>query len=102
MVDTNPNPKDLSDAELAQAVETAVREFLKNEGEAENALELGADQELWSQFDSLLIMELLVHLEERFGVPLNTGKLNPDDLKTIGRIRDVATRAIRAARPKTE
>jgi acyl carrier protein len=91
------NFKNLTDAELSQAVETTVREFLKTEGGADNALDLGADEELWSQFDSLLVMELLVHLEEKFGVQLNTGKLNPDDLKTIGRIRDVATKTIRAA-----
>ncbi len=91
------NFKDLSDAELSQAVEKTVRAFLKDEGGAQNALELGADDEVWGQFDSLLVMELLVHLQERFGVQLNTGKLNPDDLKTIGRIRDVATTAIRAA-----
>ena len=100
MADVSPDLQALSDAELAQAVETSVREFLKAEGGADNALELPADQELWSQFDSLLIMELLVHLEERFGVQLNTGKLNPDDLKTIGRIRDAATKAIRAAAGK--
>ncbi len=94
------NFKELTDAELSQAVETTVREFLKAEGGADNALELGANEELWSQFDSLLVMELLVHLEERFGVQLNTGKLNPDDLKTIQRIRDVATKAIRAAQAK--
>jgi len=97
MADASPDLKALSDAELAMAVETSVREFLKAEGGADNALELPADHELWSQFDSLLIMELLVHLEERFGVQINTGKLNPDDLKTIGRIRDAATKAIRAA-----
>jgi acyl carrier protein len=97
MVDVTPDPKDLTDEQLAQSIETTVREFLKNEGGADNALELGADQELWTQFDSLLIMELLVHLEERFGVQLNTGTLSPDDLKTVGRIRDVATKAIRSA-----
>jgi acyl carrier protein len=97
MADSSSNFNDLSDADLATAVEQSVREFLKSEGGAENALELPADEELWSQFDSLLIMELLVHLEERFGVQLNTGKLNPDDMKTIGRIRDAATKAIRAA-----
>jgi acyl carrier protein len=89
--------KNLSDEELARAVETAVRAFLKSEGGAENAADIAVDQELWSQFDSLLIMELLVHLEERFGVQLNTGNLNADQLKTIAGIRDVATKAIRAA-----
>jgi acyl carrier protein len=94
----NPaNPKDLSDSELAAAVESSVRQFLKDEGGADNAQELAADAPLWAEFDSLLVMELLVHLEGQFGVQLNTGKLNPDDLKTIGRIRDVATKAIRAA-----
>ena len=97
MADVPSDPKSLTDEQLAQAIETTVRDFLKSEGGADNALELGDDQELWTQFDSLLIMELLVHLEERFGVQLNTGKLSPDDLKTIGRIRDVATKAIRAA-----
>src|SRR5215203_5679750 len=97
MADQPRDPKDLSDAELAQTIETTVRQFLKDEGGADNALELGADQPLWAEFDSLLVMELLVHLEERFGVQLNTGKLNPDDLKSIGRIRDAATKAIRAA-----
>lgn len=91
------DPKTLSDADLASAVEKAVREFLKEEGGAENAFELGDEQPLWAEFDSLLVMELLVHLEGHFGVQLNTGKLNPDDLKTIARIRDVATKAIRSA-----
>ncbi len=89
--------KSLSDAELARAVETEVREFLYTGGGAENAKELDADQELWDQFDSLLIMEMLLHLEDRFGVQLNKGNLTPEDLKTIGRIRDTATKAIRAA-----
>jgi acyl carrier protein len=97
MTDDGSNPMDLSDDDLAKAVEVSVREFLKSEGGADNALELSADEDLWSQFDSLLVMELLVHLEGKFGVQLNTGKLSPDDLKTIGRIRDVATKAIRAA-----
>jgi acyl carrier protein len=97
MPDERIDPKQLSDEQLATAVETTVREFLESDGGAENVKHLGADQELWTHFDSLLIMELLVHLEERFGVPLNTGSLNPDDLKTIGRIRDVACKAIRSA-----
>lgn len=97
MGDTGLDPDKLSDEELATAVERAVRQFLKDEGGAENALELAADASLWTEFDSLLVMELLVHLEGQFGVQLNTGKLNPDDLKTIGRIRDVAAKAIRAA-----
>ncbi|HVY32728.1 MAG TPA: acyl carrier protein [Polyangiaceae bacterium] len=97
MADVPTDPKSLTDEQLGQAIEATVREFLKNEGGSEDVLGLPADHELWTQFDSLLIMELLVHLEERFGVPLNTGKLSPDDLKTIGRIRDVATKAIRAA-----
>lgn len=97
MADPVKDPKELSDAELSASVEDAVRQFLKDEGGADNALELGPDAPLWAEFDSLLVMELLVHLEGRFGVQLNTGKLNPDDLKTIGRIRDVATAAIRAA-----
>lgn len=91
------DPKDLSDPELLASIEQTVRQFLKDEGGAENALELPADQPLWAEFDSLLVMELLVHLEGIYGVQLNTGKLNPDDLKTIGRIRDVAAKAIRAA-----
>jgi acyl carrier protein len=97
MADVPNDTKSLTDEQLAQAIETTVREFLKNEGGSEEAMGIAVDQELWTQFDSLLIMELLVHLEERFGVQLNTGKLSPDDLKTIGRIRDVATKAIRAA-----
>jgi acyl carrier protein len=97
MADAPSDPKTLSDEQLTQSIETTVREFLKSEGGADNALELPLDHELWAQFDSLLIMELLVHLEERFGVQLNTGKLKPEDLKTIGRIRDVAFNAIRAA-----
>ena len=97
MADALPKSKDLSDQELTAAIEATVRQFLKDEGGADNALELGADQELWSQFDSLLIMELLVHLEERFGVQVNTGRMNAEDLKTIGRIRDAAFKAIRAA-----
>ncbi len=99
MSESTQNPKDLSDEELARAVEAAVRDFLQSEGGAENAKDLREDEELWTHFDSLLIMELLVHLEERFGVQLNTGKLSPEDLKTIARIRDVATKAIRAASP---
>jgi len=99
MSDERPNFKDLSDEQLGQAIEASIREFLQTEGGAENASSFTADQELWSHFDSLLVMELLVHLEERFGTQLNTGKLNPDDLKTIGRIRDVAIKAIRAAQP---
>lgn len=91
------DPKDLSDAELAASIESAVRQFLKDEGGADDALELAEDQPLWAEFDSLLVMELLVHLEGLYGVQLNTGKLNADDLKTIGRIRDVASKAIRAA-----
>ena len=97
MTDEAKNPKDMSDAELAASIESTVRQFLKDEGGADNALELGDDQPLWAEFDSLLVMELLVHLEGKFGVQLNTGKLSPDDLKTIGRIREVATKAIRAA-----
>ena len=97
MTDDVNDPKDLSDAELSASIEQTVRQFLKEEGGAENVFELSADQALWVEFDSLFVMELLVHLEERYGVQLNTGKLNPDDLKTIGRIRDVAAKAIRAA-----
>jgi acyl carrier protein len=98
MADEPLDTKDLSDAELAEAVESTVRQFLKDEGGADNALELASDAPLWAEFDSLLVMELLVHLEGRFGVRLNTGNLNANDLKTIGRIRDVAVTAIRAAR----
>jgi acyl carrier protein len=87
----------LAHEQLSSEVETVVRAFLKSEGGAENAHELGENDELWAQFDSLLIMELLIHLEEHFGVQLNKGTLNPDDLKTIARIRDAATKAIRAA-----
>lgn len=97
MADPVKDPKDLSDAELSASIESSVRQFLKDEGGADNVLELAADAPLWTEFDSLLVMELLVHLEGQFGVQLNTGKLNPDDLKTIGRIRDVAAKAIRAA-----
>jgi len=97
MSDERTNFQDLSDEQVGQIVETTVREFLKTEGGAENAMTLPAEDELWSQFDSLLVMELLVHLEERFGVQLNTGTLSPDDLKTIARIRAVATKAIRAS-----
>ena len=92
------DPKSLTDEQLAQAIETTVREFLKNEGGAEDAMGLAADQELWTQFDSLFIMEVLVHLEVRLGVLRITGKLSPDVLTPIGRIRDVATKAIRAAK----
>ena len=99
MTDAKLDPQSMSDEQLAQAIEAEVRDFLKEQGGVEG-LELGKDQEIWGQFDSLLIMELLVHMEERFGVQLNTGKLNPDDLKTIGRITSVATQAIRAAKPK--
>lgn len=97
MADDVKDPKQLSDAELSAGIEAAVRQFLKDEGGAPNALELADDAPLWSEFDSLLVMELLVHLEGLYGVQLNTGKLNPEDLKTIARIRDVATKAIRAA-----
>ena len=97
MAADRPNLKDLSDAELATVIETTVREFLSSEGGTDQAMQLGPDDELWAQFDSLLVMELLVHLEERFGVQINTGSVSPDDLKTIGRIRDIATKAIRAA-----
>lgn len=100
MAESIRDPKALSDAELAEAVEQSVRQFLKDEGAVENALELPADHALWAEFDSLLIMELLVHLESCFGVQLNTGKLDPDDLKTIGRIRDVAVQTIRSAQSK--
>ena len=91
------DPRTLSDAELAQLVESTVRQFLKDEGGADNALEIAADAELWSQFDSLFIMELVVHLEGRFGVRINTADASPQDMKTIGRICELATKAIRAA-----
>lgn len=89
--------RELSDEALAQLVEKTVRQFLKDEGGAENALEIGADDELWAQFDSLLIMELVVHLEQRFAVQINTANISPQDMKTIGRICSLATKAIRAA-----
>lgn len=91
------NVKELSDEQLAASIETTVREFLRDEGGAENAMQLGGDEVLWSHFDSLLVMELVVHLEERFGVQINTGSINPEDLKTIARLREVAVKAIRAA-----
>jgi acyl carrier protein len=97
MADQPGDPKELSDIELGASVESTVRQFLKDEGGADNAFELGADQPLWAEFDSLLVMELLVHLEERFGVQINTGTINPEDLKTIARLREVAVKAIRAA-----
>jgi acyl carrier protein len=97
MADDPIDVKALSDEQLAASIEASVREFLQNEGGAENALTLGNDEVLWSHFDSLLVMELVVHLEQKFGVQINTGNTSPDDLKTIGRIRDVATKAIRAA-----
>ena|SRR5882672_8797441 len=97
MTDAPEDVKNLSDDELGALVERTLREFLRDEGGAENATDLGADEPLWSHFDSLLVMELLVHLETRFGVQINTTKFNPDDLKTIARIRDAATKAIRAA-----
>lgn len=89
--------RELSDEALARLVEETVRQFLKDEGGAENALEIGADDELWAQFDSLLIMELVVHLEQRFAVQINTASISPQDMKTIGRICALATKAIRAA-----
>jgi acyl carrier protein len=97
MADEPVNVKGLSDEQLAASIETSVREFLRDEAGAENAMTLPSDEVLWSQFDSLLIMELVVHLEQKFGVQINTGGTSPEDLKTIGRIRDVAAKAIRAA-----
>ena len=91
------NVKELSDEQLADSIEATVREFLRDEAGADNAMELGSDEVLWSHFDSLLVMELVVHLEERFGVQINTGSTNPEDLKTIARLREVAVKAIRAA-----
>jgi acyl carrier protein len=96
--EAKPNVGDMSDAELGADVERAVRQFLKDEGEAPEALEMPDDQPLWAEFDSLLVMELLVRLEERYGVAVNPGKLDPEDLKTIARVRDLAVRSIRAAK----
>lgn len=97
MAGETTDPRDLSDAELARLIDGTVRQFLKDEGGAENALEIAADAELWSQFDSLLIMELVVHLEGRFGVRINTSEVSPQDMKSIGRICELATKAIRSA-----
>jgi len=97
MAEDVKDPKDMTDAELSASIENTVRLFLKEEGGAENALELPVEAPLWAEFDSLLVMELLVHLEGKYGVQLNTGKISPEDLKTIARIRDIATKAIRAA-----
>ncbi len=89
--------RELSDEQLADSVETSVREFLRDEAGAENAMQIGSEEVLWEHFDSLLVMELVVHLEERFGVQINTGKTSPEDLKTIARLREIAVKAIRAA-----
>jgi acyl carrier protein len=97
MADDPIDVKALSDEQLGDSIEATVREFLRNEAGAENALTLGNDDVIWAHFDSLMVMELVVHLEDKFGVQINTSKTTPDELKTIGRIRDVATKAIRAA-----
>lgn len=96
MAEKSPiDPKQLTDADLGAAVESAIREFLEKEGGAADAKSIGVDDELWTQFDSLMMMELVIHLEERFGVEMKGDTLKPDDLKTIRRICEVAVKVVR-------
>ncbi|UCF67666.1 MAG: acyl carrier protein [Acidobacteriota bacterium] len=38
--------------------------------------------------DSLSLVEMLTHLEQRFGIPVDLGSLELDNLRTISRIGD--------------
>jgi acyl carrier protein len=97
MADAGKQAKDMSDSELAELVEITVRQFLKEEGGAEDALTLALDEELGAHFDSFLIMELVVHLEGRFGVNINTSNVGPQDIRTIASICRLAAKAVREA-----
>ena len=73
---------------LKSQIHSAISEFLREELDVKEAEELEADAEIWDTLDSLALLELIGHLEERFKVEIAGPDFAPRNLKTMTNIVD--------------